>query len=1654
MPDRSPDEGSLNKGVFAAHAESGCRRQLLLSLCVGDAVNGWQRDPREIDLRAPPDPESPDLLRRGQRYEQAVYRALEMADPTRVRANLEAGEVVPTPVDAAALGALIAEAGRGLVLLEHELPAPRVGFQDRVFGRADGQVPVLHAASAIRPDLIVLCAQTDPQFLPTPASTGRKRWRELLPDGRTRPVTDPARLALNLVDIKHTSADRVGRRHFAELLFYAHAVAVLLDAWELRDRLFVHVDGMGILPRRPRAALEGLTHPMALGASVIPLVWDDTRAQYTNTASAIRALRRAAPLRIDRVPQRLQPACARCRFFHDCTGSLGAHRPDPRDRDVALLPDISPSLAAQLHRVGLHTVGAVADGIETLELGSVPTPLVAARPVLALRARALVEDRAVFADEWSATDPEGRRLGRHLSTALPLHNDIALVLTAEADPTCGVVFAVGLHLEIIAEPMTRHGRLLARWWRLWTEGAAAIERAAALLERSPRRREALRPRLERFAELLAALDRAAGETATGLFDLTGADRGRVLRYQWSESCRGVERVHEAALARAVLTQLNLLLGLCHLCEELVVVPGPQGPSRPSMAGFYWSAETLKILGDLLDRHEGTLAVEPEDARRLRAVRAVLAPSEARLPRPAEKLYDIQAFVEGCAGLPGQIIHVTWHAIVHRLWERGDLGMRTPLDTAFWRPLRDAMAAEPWLACVDPLDAPSGDAPAGPGAGAVSREAARKSWCLLLIMRRMQERARRSRLLTRWSQPISTLDLIGDPLEVAGPPLNPLARLWALGARAGGASQKMSADEVRLSFPARGIGRLAAAAVPPPRLLPLARILSVESLGGRHVRARVRCMPGEELPTPTRKRRRRPPLCALPADGLRQRPDRLGAWPAAAPVRLEDGTVEQEIELVWGHPLLRGADPTAWSLVHRDAGLIEIHLSGMSANMNIRVGGWHLLVPQDLRDHAAIDAMRVTVRNVRWVGVAESPALVVRVRAEPQFYPARHAPPFFGLAKEAWEAPWYLYPHAADFWSGRLYASRGDNLLARDGLGRSWFGLRRALLSPGLTGALGDLIQRSGVPAPPPTAGRRELLLYAPELLPALPRRSEPVKILRHPSSDPSQVEAITAAIDAPLTCVIGPPGTGKSETIAALVDAFLARGPARVLICTFAYAALQQVLGRLRAGRTADGSPTAAALQPLIYLRSEQRPWIRPVEGLPDVIDLVVGTGRPQIGRPERDPDGTPRLVKSPLPPRKKLDDHLGERFVLLATPHQLFRLGQRRDGRPRWVRPDFGFDLIVIDEASQMPIDQLLPALSFVREGRLAVRCDPLPERPLDAMDETRRALADLRVEELPTGNGPLGDRATRLVLVGDHHQLPPVQPVRPPEALRTVLSSLFSYYVEGQPPQAALPRHQLRVNYRSHPDIVAFTRTLQARGERFYTDLEADQAARPRPPLPPVPPQISAPDLRALLDPDRVVGTLIHEREHETLLSPLEAAITARITAAFFEQAQLSSAAQERAFWREDIGVIAPHNAHGRLIRRRILQVLGPRSHLGLAGLMAALEGSVYTVEKFQGSARTLVIASMAVSAPDQLAVEARFLYDLCRFNVITSRARQKMLLLCSRNFLTWLPRDREVAGWAHRIREYALSFCDASALWANQVPDEHGGHEPIVEWRWRSS
>ncbi len=213
----------------------------------------------------------------------------------------------------------------------------------------------------------------------------------------------------------------------------------------------------------------------------------------------------------------------------------------------------------------------------------------------------------------------------------------------------------------------------------------------------------------------------------------------------------------------------------------------------------------------------------------------------------------------------------------------------------------------------------------------------------------------------------------------------------------------------------------------------------------------------------------------------------------------------------------------------------------------------------------------------------------------------------------------------------------------------------------------------------------------------------------------------------------------------------------------------------------------------------------------------------------------------------------------------------------------------------------------------------------------------------------------------------------------------------------------------------------------------------------------------IKEILNPDIIVGTLIHSSQFEVAISSLEAHLCAQIVLEYFNLKEIANEADERVFWQEMIGVVSPHNAQGRFIILKIFQAMTDpamtKTFLANAELMDLLKSSIYSVEKFQGSDREFIVATFGLSDKDQLRAEDEFIYNLNRFNVLTSRAKSKIIVICSQELLDYIPDDREIMDQAAHTRSYALEYCNCEKTLTIKVTTPTGkSEEDTILFRWK--
>ena len=260
---------------------------------------------------------------------------------------------------------------------------------------------------------------------------------------------------------------------------------------------------------------------------------------------------------------------------------------------------------------------------------------------------------------------------------------------------------------------------------------------------------------------------------------------------------------------------------------------------------------------------------------------------------------------------------------------------------------------------------------------------------------------------------------------------------------------------------------------------------------------------------------------------------------------------------------------------------------------------------------------------------------------------------------------------------------------------------------------------------------------------------------------------------------------------------------------------------------------------------------------------------------------------------------------------------------------------------------------------------------------------------------------KGQRVILAGDHHQLPPT--VKSEQAAREGLrETLFEKCIQRQPGTARM----LNLQYRMHQQIMAFS------SERFYGgQLQAHASVRDA--------SLEAYDL--CFAPDLPVEFLdtagfgfleVTIPESRSTANPEEAdLLLQRLT-------QLLKLCDPAVHQKDPltIGVIAPYRAQINCLKDAI------EINEQLNGLVQQRLLSVGTVDSFQGQERDIIAISLTRSNHTG---DIGFLSDIRRMNVGMTRARRKLLLVGDSSTLSVHPFFKELLAFVERIGGYRTAW-----------------------------
>ncbi|HEY5936675.1 MAG TPA: AAA domain-containing protein [Kofleriaceae bacterium] len=478
----------------------------------------------------------------------------------------------------------------------------------------------------------------------------------------------------------------------------------------------------------------------------------------------------------------------------------------------------------------------------------------------------------------------------------------------------------------------------------------------------------------------------------------------------------------------------------------------------------------------------------------------------------------------------------------------------------------------------------------------------------------------------------------------------------------------------------------------------------------------------------------------------------------------------------------------------------------------------------------------------------------------------------------------------------------------------------------------------------------------------------------HATLDASQRAAVQLCSDSSLAFVWGPPGTGKTVTLASVIEELLAQGK-RILLVSTTNAAIDQVLARL--ATRPWFAPSVEAGTTLRLGRSDAETFGAELADVCDRLDTTYRAHRERLRVRIATATEEARYARSLL---DQLAEVVAPQRSLFAEPATSLRVGVLS----RLFSPNLADTIARLDPHAQRDVIELraarLERVGKLARARLAASAAAARELEARLAREARLVMCTLTtayLSPLVTGGRfdvliaeeagmatlpPLFHAATlcreRVIVVGDPRQLPPIVQCDDERVRRAIGRTIFEVTVPD-PEQSALVA-MLESQYRMHPAIGTLV------GGTFYggrlvhcAEPGALAAILGREPFPGAP--ITVVDTRGRTTCQRAAnGT--------SRLNPESARITADLALAAVRGGTTS------------IGVITPYAAHAAELRRLLA------THAQLV--------ECSTIHRFQGRECDIVILDLVDAAPMR---PSALLADAPNLlNVSISRARGKLVIV----------------------------------------------------------
>jgi broad-specificity NMP kinase len=457
-----------------------------------------------------------------------------------------------------------------------------------------------------------------------------------------------------------------------------------------------------------------------------------------------------------------------------------------------------------------------------------------------------------------------------------------------------------------------------------------------------------------------------------------------------------------------------------------------------------------------------------------------------------------------------------------------------------------------------------------------------------------------------------------------------------------------------------------------------------------------------------------------------------------------------------------------------------------------------------------------------------------------------------------------------------------------------------------------------------------------------------------PSPNPKQQEFIQS-LDGRVSLLQGPPGTGKTSgaiALAVLARAYASESQVKGLVTGASNKAVDETMAdvadALSEFKEQESSSSLDDMM-LVRLVGDEPPESEKIDGVcyvnyheeSDSLEELYARLKPNTQGDTQ--SGLGEYTEENTPPH----------VMVFATPSRTFGLAKKlADNLYLSVEDVYSnginlFDLYAADEASMLPIPQLLLGGAFMNESA-----------------------------------------GWQALITGDQRQMSPVQTHewrredrRTIEEIAPFLSALnYFRFLRGEEidalddenditsPDVDIPITRLQETYRCHKTVADFLQrwvyskdNIQYSSNLTYTIDE---------------PKTTTGGIGAALEPESPITLVMHDDTKSQQSNPVEASIARELVDNSPDNAS--------------IGVVTPHNSQKGLLQS------------------VCSGGQVDTVERFQGGERDIMIVSATVSDPDYLSDESKFILNPNRLNVALSRMKKKLIVLAPKSLFRMIPGD----------------------------------------------